>query len=269
MESYNYKRVGMHDHLVEMGRNIVRYSHPDMPYKHSRLWMEDEIEDIFVNDLELRFLRVSLNWTDSTKTLIDTLLDHYPKHFKQIILLHSSSLAANFITKLPKIAKQNDSIWVTIDRLTKSAHFLAMRQKTRMEKYAQVYLDEIVARHGVPLKIITDGNTRFTSHFWASMQRELGSQVALSTTYHPQTDDQTERTIQTVEDILHACEALYNNSYHVSIKMPPYEALYGCKCRMPLGWRDIGQKILGGPEMNQDTTNKIQIVQERMKAAQD
>ena len=94
-------------------------------------------------------------------------------------------LSMDFITKLPKTARQHDSIWVIVDRLTKSAHFLAMRETAPMEKYAQVYLDEIVARHGVPLKIIFDRDTRFTSHFWASMQRELGSRVALSTTYHP------------------------------------------------------------------------------------
>ena len=74
-----------------------------------------------------------------------------------------------------------------------------------MEKYAQVYLDKIVARHAVPLKIISDRDTRLTSHFWVSMKHELGSRVALSTTYHPQTDSQTERTIQTVEDMLRAC----------------------------------------------------------------
>jgi len=190
----------------------------------------------------------------------------------------------DFITKLPKTARQHDSIWVIVDRLTKSAHFLAMRETAPMEKYAQVYLDEIVARHGVPLKIISDRDTRFTSHFWASMQHELGSRVALSTTYHPQTDGQTKRTIQTVEDMLCAfvlefggnwdkylplVEFLYNNNYHASIKMPPYEALYGRKCRTPLCWRDIGQKILGGPEMIQDTTDKIQIVRERMKAVED
>ena len=157
----------------------------------------------------------------------------------------------DFITKLPKTARQHDNIWVIVDCLTKSAHFLAMRETAPMEKYAQVYLDEIVARHGVPLKIISDRDTRFTSHFWASMQRELGSRVALSTAYHPQTDGQTERKIQTVEDMLRACvlefggnwdkylplvEFSYNNSYHASIKMPPYEALYGRKCRTPLCW---------------------------------
>ena len=92
------------------------------------------------------------------------------------------------LLQLPKTARQNDGIWVIVDQLTKSAHFLAMRETTPMEKYAQVYLDEIVARHGVPLKIISNRDTRFTSHFWESMQRELGSRVALSTTYHPHSD---------------------------------------------------------------------------------
>ena len=91
----------------------------------------------------------------------------------------------DFITKLPKTTRQNDSIRVVVDRLTKSVYFLAMRETYPMEKYAQVYLDEIFAGHGLPQKIISNSDTRFTSHFWASMQRELGSRVDLSTTYHP------------------------------------------------------------------------------------
>ena len=121
------------------------------------------------------------------------------------------------LLQLPKTARQNDRIWVIVDRLTKSAHFLAMRETDPMEKYDQVYLEETIARHGVPLKIIFYCNNHFTSFFQASMYCELRSRIDLSTAYQPQIDGQTERTIQIVENILKV-----------------YEALYGRKCRTPL-----------------------------------
>ena len=104
--------------------------------------------------------------------------------------------------------------------------------------------------HGVPISIISDRGTQFTSHFWRSMQKELGTQMDLSTAFHPQTDGQSERTIQVLEDMLRACvidfggqwdqflpltEFSYNNSYHSSIEMAPFEALYGRRCRSPIG----------------------------------
>ena len=108
----------------------------------------------------------------------------------------------DFITKLPRTAKGHDSIWVIVDRLTKSAHFLPIREDYKMEKLAQIYIKEVVTRHGVPISIISDRDSRFTSRFWQSLQRALGTQINLSTAYHPQTDGQSERTIQTLEDML-------------------------------------------------------------------
>ncbi|KAJ9537587.1 hypothetical protein OSB04_030320 [Centaurea solstitialis] len=193
-------------------------------------------------------------------------------------------LTMDLVTKLPKTARQHDSIWVVVDRLTKSAHFLPVRESYSMDKWAQTYIDEIIKRHGVPLKVISDRDSRFTSKFWAGLQRELGTCVALSTAYHPQTDGQSERTIQTLEDMLRACilefggswdvhlplvEFSYNNSYHSTIGMAPFEALYGRKCRTPLCWRETGEKVLAGPEIIQITHDKIQVIRERMKAAQD
>ncbi|KAI3821766.1 hypothetical protein L1987_09338 [Smallanthus sonchifolius] len=115
------------------------------------------------------------------------------------------NLAMDFITKLPRTSSGHDSIWVIIDRLTKSAHFLAIREDYRVEKLARIYIDEIVSHHGIPLNIISDRDSRFTSRFWQSLQSELGTRLDLSTAYHPQTDGQTERTIQTLEDMLRAC----------------------------------------------------------------
>ncbi|GKD74398.1 putative reverse transcriptase domain-containing protein [Tanacetum coccineum] len=142
-----------------------------------------------------------------------------------------------FITKLPKSSQGFDTIWVIVDRLTKSAHFLPIRENDLLDKLARLYLNKIVARHGIPISIICDHDGRFTSKFWRSFQKDLGTDLSMSTAYHPETDGQSERTIQTLEDMLRACvidfgkgwvkhfplaEFSYNNSYHASIKAAPY-----------------------------------------------
>ncbi|GJV65325.1 putative reverse transcriptase domain-containing protein [Tanacetum coccineum] len=150
-------------------------------------------------------------------------------------------IAMDFVTKLPRTSSGHDTIWVIVDRLTKSAYFLPMREDYKMERLARLYLNEIVARHGVPILIISDRDSCFTSRFWQSMQEALGTRLDMSTAYHPQTDGQSERTIQTLEDMLRACvldfggswdvhlplvEFSYNNSYHASVRCAPFEALY-------------------------------------------
>ena len=151
-----------------------------------------------------------------------------------------------------------------MDRLTKSAHFLPVKVSYSAEDYAKLYIKEIVKLHGAPLSIISDRGAQFTSHFWRSFQSGLGTQVKLSTAFHPQTDGQAERTIQTLEDMLRACvidfkgnwddhlpliEFSYNNSYHSSIAMAPFEALYGRRCRSPVGWFEVGEFALLCPEV--------------------
>jgi hypothetical protein len=190
----------------------------------------------------------------------------------------------DFITKLPRTPRGFDTIWVVVDRLSKSAHFLPMKETYTMEKLAKLYVAEVVRLHGTPVSIVSDRDARFTSAFWQSFQREMGSQVNLSTAYHPQTDGQSERTIQTLEDMLRACaldfggswedhlplvEFAYNNSYHSSIEAAPYEVLYGRKCRTPLCWNEVGERQLVGPEIVQITTDKIKQIQERLKVARD
>ncbi|KAI3828867.1 hypothetical protein L1987_02977 [Smallanthus sonchifolius] len=192
------------------------------------------------------------------------------------------NLAMDFITKLPRTSSGYDSIWVIIDRLTKSAHFLPIREDYKVEKLARIYIDEIVSRHGVPLNIISDRDARFTSRFWQSLQKALGTRLDLSTAYHPQTDGQTERTIQTLEDMLRACvidfggnwdshltliEFSYNNSYHTSIYMAPFEALYGRKCRSPICWNEIGEAQITGPELIQETSDKIIQIRDNIRVA--
>ncbi|GKD01880.1 putative reverse transcriptase domain-containing protein, partial [Tanacetum coccineum] len=173
-------------------------------------------------------------------------------------------ITMDFVTKLPKSSSGHDTIWVVVDRLTKSAHFLPIREDYKTEKLAKIYTNEIVARHGVPVSIISDCDGRFTSHLWQAFQEALGTRLDMSTAYHPQTDGQSERTIQTLEDMLRACvmdfggswdthlpliEFSYNNSYHTSIKCAPFEALYGRKCRSPMIWTEVRESQLIGPEI--------------------
>ncbi|GJU19674.1 putative reverse transcriptase domain-containing protein [Tanacetum coccineum] len=106
-------------------------------------------------------------------------------------------IAMEFVTKFPRTSSGHDTIWVIIDRLTKSSHFLPMREDYKMDRLARLYLNEIVARHGVPILIIPDRDSRFTSRFWQSMQEALGTRLDMSAVYHPQTDGQSERIIVT------------------------------------------------------------------------
>ncbi|GJY50466.1 putative reverse transcriptase domain-containing protein [Tanacetum coccineum] len=178
----------------------------------------------------------------------------------------------DFVSGLPRTPSGYDTIWVIVGRLTKSAYFLPMKKTDSMEKLTQLYLKEVVCRHGVPILIISDRDSHFTSRFWKSLQKALGMNLDMSTAYHPQMDGQSERTIQTLEDMLRACvidfgsswdrhlplvEFSYNNSYHASIKVAPYEAFYGQKCRSPVCWSEVGDSQLTGPELICDTTEKI------------
>ncbi|GJU74570.1 hypothetical protein Tco_1265975 [Tanacetum coccineum] len=193
-------------------------------------------------------------------------------------------ITMDFVTKLPRTAAGFDTIWVIVDRLTKSARFLPMKETDSTEKLARLYLREVVSRYGIPVSIISDRDSHFTSRVWQSLHKALGTQLDLSTAYHPQTDGQSERTIQTLEDMLRACvidfgngwdnhlplvEFSYNNSYHTSIKAAPFEALYGRKCRSPVCWAEVGEAQLTRPEIIHETTEKIFKIRDRMQAARD
>ncbi|GKE04043.1 putative reverse transcriptase domain-containing protein [Tanacetum coccineum] len=183
----------------------------------------------------------------------------------------------DFVTKLPKTSNEHDTIWVIIDHLTKSAHFIPARDIDSMETLTRVYIKEIVSRHGVPISIISDRDSHFTSRFWRSLQSALGTQLDMSRAYHPKTDGQSERTIQKLEDMLRACiidfekgwerhlplvEFSYNNSYPASIKAAPFEALYGRKYRSPVCWVKVGDVQLTGPKIVHETTEKIVQIQQ-------
>ncbi|KAL8108742.1 hypothetical protein AgCh_025002 [Apium graveolens] len=193
-------------------------------------------------------------------------------------------IAMDFVVGLPKTRANHDAIWVIIDRLTKSAHFLPINKRYSLERLVKLNLDEIVTKHGVHVSIVSDRDPRFNSRFWTKFQECLGMKLNMSTAYHPQTDGQSERTIQTIEDMLRVCvldfkgnwdehppliEFSYNNSYHASIGMPPYEALYGRKCRSPLYWDEVGEKKVLGPELVQQTRDAIVLIRKILEAAQD
>ncbi|GJU12363.1 putative reverse transcriptase domain-containing protein [Tanacetum coccineum] len=191
-------------------------------------------------------------------------------------------ITMDIITKLPKTSNGYDTIWVIVDRLTKSTHFIPTRETNSMETLTRLYIKEIVSQHGVPISIISDHDSHFTSRFWQSLQSALGTQLDMSTAYHPETDGQSERTIQTLEDMLRACvidfgkgwknftslvEFSYNNSYHASMKAAPFKALYGQKCRSPVCWAEVGDVQLTGPEIIHETTEKIVQIRQHLQAA--
>ncbi|GJT06019.1 putative reverse transcriptase domain-containing protein [Tanacetum coccineum] len=165
-------------------------------------------------------------------------------------------------------------------------HYLyadALSRKERL-KPRRVRAMSMTIQSGLKARILEaqDRDGRFASHLWQALQKALGTKLHMSTTYHPETDSQSERTIQTLEDMLRACvmdfggswdthlplvEFSYNNSYHSSIKCAPFEALYGRKCRSPVIWTEVGESQLIGPELVQETTEKIFQIKERLEMA--
>ena len=159
--------------------------------------------------------------------------------------------------------------------LTKLTHFLAVRMTFTLERFCRLYIQEIVRLHGVPVSIVSDRDPRFTAHFWKSFQKAMGTQLTMSTAFHPQTNGQLERIIQVLEDMLRACvldhkssweehfplvEFTYNNSYQVSIQMAPYEALYGRPCRSSICWIEVEESSITGPDLITDTSEKVSLI---------
>jgi len=146
-----------------------------------------------------------------------------------------------------------------------------------------LYMSRIVCLHGVPKKIVSDRGTQFTSRFWQKLHECMDTRLNFSSAYHPQTDGQIERTNQILEDMLRACalknsrswdknlpyaEFSYNNSYQASLKMAPFEVLYGRKCRTPLFWNETGENQLFGPEVLREAERQVQEIRNNLKTAQ-
>ena len=111
----------------------------------------------------------------------------------------------DFVTHLPWTPRRHDVVWVIVERLTMSAHFPTVRMTFTLEEFYWLYIREIVWLHGVLVSIVSDIDPRFTTHFWKSFQKAMGTQLMMNTTFHPQTDGQSEMTIQVLEDMLRAC----------------------------------------------------------------
>jgi hypothetical protein len=151
-------------------------------------------------------------------------------------------ISMDFVVGLPHSQREHDAIWVIVDRLTKVAHFIPVRENYRVPKLVDLYIEHILRLHGVPRSIVSDRGSQFTTQFWRSLHGSLGMSLDYSSDFHSQTDGQTERVNQVLEDLLRACvlayntnwekslpyaEFLYNNSYQASLKMAPFKALYG------------------------------------------
>ncbi|GJY65787.1 putative reverse transcriptase domain-containing protein [Tanacetum coccineum] len=156
----------------------------------------------------------------------------------------------DFVTKLPRTSSGYDTIWVIVDRLTKSAHFLPKRENDPMDKLARLYMKEVVTRHGILVSIICDRDGRCTLNLWRVFQKALDF------------GNDWERHLPLIE-------FLYNTSYHASIKAAPFKALYGRKCRSPICWAEVRDAQLTGPELIHETTEKIVQIKQRIQAAHD
>jgi hypothetical protein len=190
----------------------------------------------------------------------------------------------DFITGLPKSQKGHNAILVVVDQLSKVAHFLPVKETITASQLAELYISRIVSLHGIPKEISSDHGGLFTFKFWESFQEAMGTHITWSSAYHPQSQGQVERVNQVLEDMLRACvisfgkkweeslpfaEFSYNNSYQASLKMAPFEVLYGRKCRTPLNWSETGERPLVGPDIIQHAEEQVRIVRENLKAAQD
>jgi hypothetical protein len=189
-------------------------------------------------------------------------------------------IAMDFIVGLPRTQLGHDSIWVIVDRLTKVAHFIPVKTTYSGPQLAELYMLRIVCLHGVLKKIMSDRGTQFTLKFWERLHETLDTQLCFNSTYHPQTDGQTKRVNQILEDMLRAyalqyrrswykslsyVEFSYNNSYQESLKMSPFEMLYGCRCQTLLFWSETGERKVFGPDILQEAEKQVRMVRENMR----
>ncbi|KAA3473474.1 Retrotransposable element Tf2 [Gossypium australe] len=208
-----------------------------------------------------------------------------PFGLQQLILIPERKwdrVTMDFVSGLPQTPRKKDMIWVVVDRLTKSAHFISVKFDYSLDKLDELYISEIVRLHGVPLSIVSDRDPRFTSRFWKKLQEALGTKLHFNKAFHPQIDGQSERIIQILEDMLRCCilefggtweqylpliEFAYNNSYQSCIKMAPYEALYERKCQTPLYWTELNENNIHGVDLIKDLEQKVKVIRDSLKAA--
>eukprot|EP00253_Pinus_taeda_P029145 PITA_29145 len=194
------------------------------------------------------------------------------------------TISMDFITGLPRTKKNNDSIMVVVDKLRKAAHFIPVQSTYKAAQITHIFMQNVFKLHGLPKMIISDCDMKFTSAFWRTLFADLGTQLNFNTAYHPQTDRQTERVNQVVEDMLrayvmqqpmqweeylHLVDFSYNNGYHTSTQMSPFEVLYRRKCRTPSSWGGPEDKLRLGPEMLKEMEDLVKKVHSNLRAAQD
>jgi hypothetical protein len=189
----------------------------------------------------------------------------------------------DFIVGLTHTSHGYNSIWVIVDRLTKLAHFIPVSTTYRVRQDAELYMSHIVRYHGILKTIISDRGSIFVAHFWEQLHECLGTHLIQSSAYHPQTDGQTKRVNQIIEDMLCACvltdglkwdkhlplaEFSYNNSYQESIKMSPFEALYEWPCHTPLSWSEFRERVIFGLDIVTEVEEKVKQIQANILTAQ-
>jgi hypothetical protein len=190
----------------------------------------------------------------------------------------------DFFVGFSLTSHRHNAILVIVDKLTKIAHFILVRDTYEVTDVASVFVSEVICLHRIPKKIISDRDSRFTLRFWTSLSSALRMQLNLSTAYHPETDGKTERVNQVMEDMLRMyvmdnqthwekyltlVEFAYNNSFHSSIGMSPYEALYGSPCITPLSWERLEDRVTVGLELIQEMEEHVIHIRQRLKEAQD
>jgi hypothetical protein len=191
-------------------------------------------------------------------------------------------ISMDFIVGLPMTARKFDSIWVIVDRFSKFSHFIPIHTRYDARKYMEIYIARVLYLHGVPKTIISDRGSQFLARFWEQLHAYLGTHLIHSSAYLPQTDGQTERVNQLLKNMLRACvledqgswdqnlpwaEFSYNNSYQETLKMAPFEVLYGRQCCAPLNWIESGEKVIFGPDLVEEAEATVRRIQDNLKAA--
>jgi hypothetical protein len=193
------------------------------------------------------------------------------------------NICMDFIVGLPRTSRGYNLIWVIVDHLTKSAHFILVSTTYRVSQYAELYISHIVRYHDIPNTIIFNRGSIFIAHFWEQLYECLGTYLIRSSTYHSQTDGQTEWVNQIIKDMLRACplnddkkwdkhlplaEFSYNNNYQESIKMSPFEALYGWPYLTPLSWSESDERVIFGSNMVTVVEEKVRQIWANIQVAQ-
>jgi hypothetical protein len=192
-------------------------------------------------------------------------------------------ISMDFIVGLPTTQSGYDSIWIIVNRFSKVAYFIPVKTTYKGAKLVELYIARIVYLHGVPKKIVSDRGTQFMTRFSEKLHEAMDTKLNFSSAYHPQTDGQTERVNQILEDMLRACalkdkkswdkclpyaDFSYNNSYQESLKMSPFKVLYGRRCRTPLFWNEPEENQVFGPEILREAERQVQVVRENLQLAQ-